>query len=1331
MALFQKTVEQKYLKQLNLELINKKYLEFKAYFGNTDIQDNIRNSKEEQFQEGFLRELFVKLLGYTLNPTPNFNLTTEYKNIKDSKKADGAILVDKGVCPLVKAVIELKGTNTTDLSKIEAQAFGYKNNQHDCVYVITSNFEKLRFYIDNAIEHIEFNLFTLTKADFEILYLCLAFESIEKGIPKKVKDESLSQEDTITKKLYQDYSLFKRELHQNLVALNPQFDSLTLFKKSQKLLDRFLFLFFAEDRQLLPPNSVRLILNDWRELQERDVEIPLYQRFKKFFEYLNTGYKGKRYDVFAYNGGLFKPDDILDSIIIDDELLFHHTYKLSEYNFVSEVDVNILGHIFENSLNELDELEIESRGHAPLTRENSSSSVSKRKKDGVFYTPKYITKYIVENTVGKLCTEKKAELQIIEEEYATMGHATLLRTPLQKKTKQARYDKLKTYQNWLLQLTICDPACGSGAFLNQALDFLINEHRYIDELQAKLLGVPLIFSDIEKSILENNLFGVDLNEESVEIAKLSLWLRTAQPNRKLNDLNNNIKCGNSLISDPAFAGDKAFNWHEAFPQVFRKKEKKGWHITCATHNSRYSQRMFDYHIEVGEAVWLSEKEEIIVIETIAKIEKDDNLNIIACNVCGDHLHLLLVCEEPEVPKIVGKLKSITARECNIATGRTIPTTRGHAPLSSSPDAPLSSSPDAPLSSSPDAPLSSSPDAPLSTAPAVPLSDSPSGTPVQERGTTQAHLWTQKFGKKEITSDEQMENTINYIRNNRKKHGLPELGSGSNSGSQNNGACSLVYSSRSDVCSLVSTMCCSPEQAFRPEYTGGFDVVIGNPPYVQLQSMGEMSEILKNCGYETFDKGADLYCIFTERGYQLLKRGGIQSFIMPNKWMLVAYGKPLRKFLSKTGLRQILNFGDIQFFQEATTYVCIFVTQKSEPLDHVKVLSLNRKTYYGDFMTEVESNIYNDSASKFGEAEWSIQPYNDSRKLEQMKLNGIELKDFPISIYRGILTGYNDAFYIDEDTRQKLIAADAKSAELIKPMVRGRDISAYGISGSEFLINVHNGIKEKNPPLPPVKINDYPAIKKHLDTFYPMLEKRGDKGDTPYNLRNCTYLEDFAKPKIIYPEITAFSPFIYDDSGILTNQKCFILTAQDESVSLLFLTALFNSSLAKLWIWHNCPELQGGTREIRKVYFEHFPVPQANEEQTATLAQYATSRAKLTAELQALTAKFTRTLQRRFFSPSPTVTETRGYAPLSKDSSLSLSIDLSLLSYGDFVKMLGKKKIKLSLSDEAEWEEYFLQESKKAIDIKQQIDTTDKEIDQMVYQLYGLSEVEIKIVEGKE
>jgi len=560
MPFFQNSVISKYLKNTDKQVVTAAYAKFVEHFHNPILQENIRNSKEEQYQEGFLTDLFVEVLGYTKNPRSNFNLTTEYKNIKDGKKADGAIIINDAV----KAVIELKGTETTDLSKVENQAFGYKNNQPECIYVITSNFEKLRFYIDNAIEHIEFNLFTLTEKEFELLYLLLAFVNIEKGIPKKIKDESLSTEDLITKKLYNDYSLFKRELHQNLVGLNPQYDPLTLFKNSQKLLDRFLFLFFAEDRQLLPPNSVRLILNDWKDLIDRDEYKPLYGRFKKYFGYLNTGFKGKRYDVFAYNGGLFKPDEILDALLIDDDLLYKHTGKLAVYDFDSEVDVNILGHIFENSLNELDEIK------AQLEGKEIDKSKTKRKKDGVFYTPKYITKYIVDNTVGKLCTEKKTDLQINEEEYIS-------NKKIQKQTKQALADKLTAYRNWLLQLKICDPACGSGAFLNQALDFLINEHRYIDELQAKLFGASLVLSDFDNSILENNLFGVDLNEESVEIAKLSLWLRTARPNRKLNDLNNNIKCGNSLIDDPAVAGEKAFNWFLEFPQVFphyRKPKSK-------------------------------------------------------------------------------------------------------------------------------------------------------------------------------------------------------------------------------------------------------------------------------------------------------------------------------------------------------------------------------------------------------------------------------------------------------------------------------------------------------------------------------------------------------------------------------------------------------------------------------------------------------------------------------------------------------------------------------------------------------------------------------------
>lgn len=175
MALFQNTVISKYLKTQNPEVLSEKWNLFTSHFHDPAIQENIRNSKEEQYQEGFLRDLFVKVLGYTLNPNPDFNLTTEYKNVKDAKKADGAVIIDDNV----PAVIELKGTDTTDLGTVEDQAFGYKNNQPTCKYVIISNFEKLRFYIDNAIEHIEFNLFKLKEDEFKLLYLCLAYENIK------------------------------------------------------------------------------------------------------------------------------------------------------------------------------------------------------------------------------------------------------------------------------------------------------------------------------------------------------------------------------------------------------------------------------------------------------------------------------------------------------------------------------------------------------------------------------------------------------------------------------------------------------------------------------------------------------------------------------------------------------------------------------------------------------------------------------------------------------------------------------------------------------------------------------------------------------------------------------------------------------------------------------------------------------------------------------------------------------------------------------------------------------------------------------------------------
>jgi len=552
MSLFQSSVLKKHLAAQDQDSIASAFEKYKSYFLDRTIQENIRNSKEEQFQEGFLRELFVNILGYTINPNPEFNLTTELKNIKDAKKTDGAVLKDGKAL----AVIELKGTDTKDLDKVTDQAFNYKNNQPECVYVVTSNFEKLRFYVHNAVEHVEFNLFTLTLDQFKLLWLFLQKNNLLNGIPQKVKEESLVEEEKVTKRLYKDYSAFKSDLWQDMCRNNSEADELELYKKSQKLLDRFLFIFFAEDKGLLPPNSISVIVEQWKKLKELDEYKPLYSRFQKYFGYMNDGFKGKNYEIHAYNGGLFKADPLLDDLTISDDVLEMHVLKLTEYDFETEVDTNILGHIFEHSLNDIENV------RAQLAGEELDKSKTKRKKDGVFYTPKYITKYIVDNTVGKLCEEKKAEIGIDEEEYAKD------RKGRRSDTLKRLDEQLKQYRDWLLQLTICDPACGSGAFLNQTLEFLMAEHRYVDELESQLLGYAMVFQDVENHILERNLFGVDINEESVEIARLSLWLRTAQKGRKLTSLSSNIKVGNSLIDDPEVAGELAFNWQNQFPTVF-------------------------------------------------------------------------------------------------------------------------------------------------------------------------------------------------------------------------------------------------------------------------------------------------------------------------------------------------------------------------------------------------------------------------------------------------------------------------------------------------------------------------------------------------------------------------------------------------------------------------------------------------------------------------------------------------------------------------------------------------------------------------------------------
>lgn len=556
MPLFQDSIVKKYLSKIEESVIDSAYLEYKRVYSPDKIK-NIKIAKEEQYQEGFIKDVFGSVLGYSVYPESPYNIETEKKNETNSKKADGAILKDEKVV----GVIELKDNKTKNLDAVKDQAFGYKNNHKECSYVISSNFHKLRFYIDDATDYEEFDLYNLDKETFKRFYLYLRKEGLlDKNLPKLLREETKFHEEEISKKLYKDYSNFKRSFFENAVRNNPQYNKLELFKKSQKFLDRILFLLFAEDKGLVGTNSIVNIVEKWSGTDD-DYYQPLYEMVNKYFGHLYRGYTYQKTGevIPQFGGELFAPDDVLETLKIDDDVLKNDLLVLSKYDFNTDVDVNILGHIFEHSLNEVDDVEAELRG------EQLDKTKSKRKKDGVFYTPKYITKYIVDNTLGKLCAEKKAELKL-DQDIAIFDYQKA-DGKLNEKGKDL-YERLNTYKAWLLTLKVCDPACGSGAFLNQALSFFIEEHKFVDDIIAELTNTPLRLFDTDLQILENNIFGVDINEESIEIAKLSLWLRTAQPGRKLSDLSNNIKCGNSLIDDPTVAGDKAFNWEKEFPKIF-------------------------------------------------------------------------------------------------------------------------------------------------------------------------------------------------------------------------------------------------------------------------------------------------------------------------------------------------------------------------------------------------------------------------------------------------------------------------------------------------------------------------------------------------------------------------------------------------------------------------------------------------------------------------------------------------------------------------------------------------------------------------------------------
>jgi type I restriction-modification system DNA methylase subunit len=371
--------------------------------------------------------------------------------------------------------------------------------------------------------------------------------------------------------------------------------------------------------------------------------------------------------------------------------------------------------------------------------------------------------------------------------------------------------------------------------------------------------------------------------------------------------------------------------------------------------------------------------------------------------------------------------------------------------------------------------------------------------------------------------------------------------------------------------------------------GGFDSIVGNPPYVRQETLGDGFKRYVQSRYAVYQGTADLYAYFIEQGVNILKPGGRLGYIVANKWMRANYGKPLRIWLKGQRIDGLIDFGDLPVFQTVTTYPCILLLSKDTPRTEFQAAQLTTLEF--DSLAEaIDSNGYTVNQTALDDGGWSLVDERSQALLDKIRSVGVPLGEYVEGkIYRGVLTGLNEAFVIDSETRQRLIEEDPKSAELIKPFLIGRDIKRYQkLTANQYLIRIEKGWTRKTAG--PVKdawewfVETYPAIASHLKPFAVKGEKRYDKGEFWWELRTCDYYEEFEKPKIIYPNICKRPEFVLDEDNLYTNQKCFIISIKDQ-----YLLGLLNSSLFFFLFRTLLPKLRGDFYEPSYVIFKDFPV----------------------------------------------------------------------------------------------------------------------------------------------
>ncbi|MDY0166183.1 MAG: N-6 DNA methylase [Thermoguttaceae bacterium] len=550
---------------------------------------------EQEILPDFLSDYFCELLGYTrpADGGPRYTISRE-KHVQVEGEFADAVLGDFGRGP-ERFIVALEGKGPRDpldrpfggrrMSAVD-QGYRYAINL-PCDWIIVTSIRQTRLYGKGTDQQTyeRFDTEDLA-ADDDLLRRFVFLLGAERVVPETgrchfddLRAESEQVGKDLTKEFYLRYAEMRQDAFARLCRDNPGVPRHDVLTCAQKLLDRVLFCAFCEDRGLLPGESLR------RAYEHRDPyhPRPIWDNFRGLFGAVNRGNAGL--GIHAYNGGLFADDPVLDQLAVADEVCAYFR-DLGDFDYRpahqaaayapaagnrSLIDVDILGHIFEQSITDLENLRNELDALAePAVAEKRKT---RRKKEGAFYTPAFITRYIIEQALGGVLSERLERLRQSHEQEARGSARKALADPrvytldaLKKPERAALVRFWEAWQDELASVRLLDPACGSGAFLIEAFDQLHAAYQASNDRLAELRGHRTLF-DLDKRILENNLYGVDLNEEAIEICRLSLWIKTAQRGKVLTSLDHTIRVGNSIVADPAHC-EKAFDWQAEFPEVF-------------------------------------------------------------------------------------------------------------------------------------------------------------------------------------------------------------------------------------------------------------------------------------------------------------------------------------------------------------------------------------------------------------------------------------------------------------------------------------------------------------------------------------------------------------------------------------------------------------------------------------------------------------------------------------------------------------------------------------------------------------------------------------------